>query len=105
MADFEKIDIDPSSVEAKYARPDFAKVVFHSIAETYPTDVNIECQYTITASLTPNPSDWVGLYKVGWSSVRDYVVYLWVPKPDTYHPGTELDSTVVFQGSKFLLLL
>lgn len=99
MADFEKIEIDPAAVEAKYARPDFAKVVFHSIRETYPTDVNIECQYTVTASLTPHSRDWVGLYKVGWSSIRDYVYFLWASKVDNHHPGTELENTVVFQAA------
>ncbi len=63
MADFEKVEIDPDTSEVRFERSDFAQVVFHNISETYPTDANIECCYTITATLQPSSRDWVGLYR------------------------------------------
>ncbi len=100
MADFEKIDLDPTCSEVvRYERPDFAKVVFQNIAETYPTEAHVECKYIITASLTPTSRDWVGLYKVGWSNSRDYVYFLWSPMPQPYQNGNQVDNSVFFQGN------
>ena len=63
MADFEKIEIDPATAEARFERSDFAQVVFHNILETYITENNIECAYTITPNLVPSSKDWIGLYR------------------------------------------
>ena len=70
MADFERIEIDPTTSEARFERSDFAQVIFHNILETYTTEANIDCAYTITPNLVPTPKDWIGLYRY------EYVVYL-----------------------------
>ena len=100
MADFEKIDIDPFEEEARYERPDFAKVVFQNVAETYPADAHISCRYVVTSSLIATSRDWVGLYKVGWSSSSDYVYFLWSPLPAGYKAGKDFENSVLFQGEQ-----
>lgn len=63
MADFERIEIDPTTSEARFERSDFAQVIFHNILETYTTEANIDCAYTITPNLVPTPKDWIGLFR------------------------------------------
>ena len=99
----EVVHIDPEVTGVKYERSDsqFASVVFHNICETYPTDAHIECRYTVTSDLIPTRSDWVGLYKVGWMSPKDYVYYEWAPIPKDYEVGKDADSSVLFQGKSW----
>jgi hypothetical protein len=100
MSDFEKIELDPHMSEARFERSEFAQVIFLNIAETYPTDAHVECRFTLTPNLTPTTRDWIGLYKVGWSSQREYVFFMWAPLPERYIPGTEQDfeNRVLFQA-------
>lgn len=100
MTDFERVEVDEDAVEVRFARSDFAQVIFHDIAETYPTDANVCCAYTLTSSLTPNSRDWVGLYKVGWSTYRDYVYFEWATLPVEYQAGKTAESSIVFKGKK-----
>lgn len=58
--------------------PTFSQVVFTDIPYSYPPSTSITCSYTITAALQPNPRDWVGIFKVGWSSTKDYHTFVWV---------------------------
>ena len=99
-SDFERIDLDPALEEVRYEqqKPDFAQVIFHNIAEMYPTDAHIVCDYKITAPLVITTRDYVGLYRVGWGSSRDYVCFQLSPMPSMYQPGQETSNRVVFQG-------
>ena len=96
----EVVQIDTEATVVKYERSDsqFASVVFHNICETYPTDAHIECRYMVTSDLIPTRSDWVGLYKVGWMSPKDYIYYEWAPIPKDYEVGKDADSSILFQG-------
>ncbi|XP_052252608.1 tax1-binding protein 1 homolog isoform X4 [Dreissena polymorpha] len=86
--------------EAKSDRAEFAKVVFHNIAETYPEDAHIECNYTVTSDLVPTTRDWVALYKVGWMNPRDYYYYEWAPMPKDYQEGKDAEASVLFPAHK-----
>lgn len=81
-------------------RPEFAAVVFQRIPETYPADAHIECRYTITPDLIPTSRDWVGLYKVGWMTTRDYHYYEWAQTPTGYEAGKEIDASILFPAHK-----
>lgn len=84
------------SAEPTSKRKEFAMVVFHNIPETYPADAHIECGYTITFDLKPTKSDWIGLYKVGWLSTKDYIYYDWVNIPSNYEEGKDAEGRVLF---------
>ena len=99
MADFETIELDPSTKDAAFHKSDYAQVIFNNIAEIYSTDGDIECSYTVTSSLVPDTRDWVGLYKVGWRSSRDYVYFEWSPSGKEADPGTDRKNVVVFKGN------
>lgn len=56
----------------------FSQVVFNDIPHSYPPSTSVTCCYTLTAAFQPNPRDWVGIFKVGWSTTKDYHTFVWV---------------------------
>lgn len=86
--------------ETTNKRKEFAMVVFHNIPETYPADAHIECGYTITSDFVPTTRDWIGLYKVGWLSTKDYIYYDWVNIPSNYEAGKDAGGHVLFPSHK-----
>ncbi|XP_042628240.1 tax1-binding protein 1 homolog B-like isoform X4 [Cyprinus carpio] len=76
----------------------FAHVIFQNVGKSYLPHAALECHYTLTQFIKPHPKDWVGIFKVGWSTARDYYTFLWSPIPDNYTEGTAVNRSVVFQG-------
>ncbi|KAM9310103.1 tax1-binding protein 1 homolog B [Pholidichthys leucotaenia] len=76
----------------------FAHVIFQNVEKSYLPHAALECHYTLTQFIKPHPKDWVGIFKVGWSTARDYYTFLWSPLPENYVEGTAVHRTVVFQG-------
>ncbi|XP_063748775.1 calcium-binding and coiled-coil domain-containing protein 2 isoform X2 [Eleginops maclovinus] len=65
--------------EAEDRNPNtFSQVVFTDTPYSYPLSTPITCCYTLTSAFQPNPRDWVGIFKVGWSSAREYHTFVWV---------------------------
>ncbi|XP_076616230.1 calcium-binding and coiled-coil domain-containing protein 2 [Chaetodon auriga] len=56
----------------------FSQVVFTDISHSYPPSTAVTCSYTLAASFQPKPRDWVGIFKVGWSTTKDYHTFVWV---------------------------
>ena len=65
-------------------------VVFEEIRKSYAPGERLEVSYAIQASseLKPATRDWVGLFRVGWSSSRDYYTFEWVTQQDETMKGT-----------------
>lgn len=76
----------------------FAHVIFQNVGKSYLPHGALECHYTLTQFIKPHPKDWVGIFKVGWSTARDYYTFLWSPLPENYTEGTTVNRSVVFQG-------
>ncbi|XP_038125448.1 tax1-binding protein 1 homolog B [Cyprinodon tularosa] len=76
----------------------FAHVIFQNVGKSYLPHAALECHYTLTQFIKPHAKDWVGIFKVGWSTARDYYTFLWSPLPENYVEGTAVNRTVVFQG-------
>lgn len=74
------------------------QVVFAPIAKKYPVGAHVECSYTMKASHTHTAYDWIGIFKVGWANVKEFVFYLWVPSPKDKTDDSEFHSSVLFQG-------
>ncbi|XP_029620109.1 tax1-binding protein 1 homolog B isoform X3 [Salmo trutta] len=55
-----------------------SQVVFQEIPNSYVSNVALTCCYTLTAAIQPNPRDWVGIFKVGWRTTKDYHTFVWV---------------------------
>ncbi|XP_030645426.1 tax1-binding protein 1 homolog A [Chanos chanos] len=76
----------------------FAHVIFQNVGKSFLPQAPLECHYTLTPCITPHPKDWVGIFKVGWNSARDYYTFLWSPMPENYSPGSSVHMSLVFQG-------
>lgn len=55
-------------------------VVFNDVRKAYPPAQDLDIHYALVADsdLHPASRDWIGLFKVGWSSSRDYYTFEWV---------------------------
>nr|CAD7200559.1 unnamed protein product [Timema douglasi] len=58
-----------------------ALVIFHEIADSYPTDADICCRYSLTNGVTYCHGDRVSLYKVGWRYAEEFLHFEWAPGP------------------------
>ncbi|XP_036982360.2 tax1-binding protein 1 isoform X3 [Artibeus jamaicensis] len=76
----------------------FAHVIFQNVAKSYLPNAHLECHYTLTPYIHPHPKDWVGIFKVGWSTARDYYTFLWSPLPEHYVEGSTVNCVLAFQG-------
>ena len=63
--EFERLSLTDSS---------YAKVIFNDVKDFYLTNEDVSCAFTVMSSIEPVVGDKVALYKVGWSSVKDYIV-------------------------------
>lgn len=52
---------------------DFAQVVFDEVRDEYAEGNGIECEFTLNELLAADEADWIGVYKVGFASQRDYI--------------------------------
>ena len=75
----DKIDDNSTEFTPIPSESEFSSVIFNSVPECYPPDREIECRYTIKSSVKPHSRDWIGLFKVGWQSSREYYTYEWSP--------------------------
>lgn len=98
MSSFQVVDSSPGSSMSIMETSNFAHVIFQNVGKSFLPQAPLECCYTLTPYITPNPKDWVGIFKVGWSTARDYYTFLWSPTSELYEPGSTVDRTVVFQG-------
>ncbi|MEQ2306248.1 hypothetical protein AMECASPLE_006159 [Ameca splendens] len=73
----------------------FSQVVFINIPHSYPPSSPINCRFTLNAAFQPHPRDWVGIFKVGWSSTKEYHTFVWVEAiHNTQGPQTETRQAV-----------
>ncbi|XP_033911744.3 calcium-binding and coiled-coil domain-containing protein 2 isoform X1 [Acipenser ruthenus] len=75
----------------------FSQVVFNNVEKSYFPGQSVKCAYTIMAVLKPNIKDWVGIFKVGWSTTRDYYTFLWAPLPSDLEKEEQAEQEVVFE--------
>ncbi|XP_034144596.1 tax1-binding protein 1 homolog B isoform X2 [Esox lucius] len=90
--------LDGTSEDNAMDTSNFAHVIFQNVGKSYLPHAALECHYTLTQFIKPHQKDWVGIFKVGWSTARDYYTFLWCPLPENYSEGTAVHRSVVFQG-------
>ncbi|KAK3519230.1 hypothetical protein QTP70_022222 [Hemibagrus guttatus] len=74
------------------------KVEFQNVGSSYFPQSRVECHYSISNQHSWTSSDWIGLFKVGWSSVRNYHTFVWAVAPTSYKEGTHVNCCVHFQA-------
>jgi len=76
----------------------FSQVTFTNIQESYCYLKDLECHFSVSSALTPNYSDVIGVFKVGWKSTKEYMCSKTVAVPADFKPDTILTSTMIFTG-------
>lgn len=75
------------------------QVEFRNVGCSYFPQSRVDCHYTLSSQHNWASSDWIGLFKVGWSSVKDYHTFVWALAPADYQEGTDVNCCVHFQAS------
>uniref|UniRef100_A0A096LT82 Calcium binding and coiled-coil domain 1a n=1 Tax=Poecilia formosa TaxID=48698 RepID=A0A096LT82_POEFO len=75
------------------------RVEFRNVGCAYFPQSRVDCHYTLSSQHSWVSSDWIGLFKVGWSSLKDYETFVWALAPADYQEGTEVNCCVHFQAS------
>ncbi|XP_067287436.1 calcium-binding and coiled-coil domain-containing protein 1b [Pseudorasbora parva] len=74
-------------------------VKFRDVAENYFSETRVDCRYTISRHHSWSSRDWIGLFKVGWLTVKDYYTFAWALAPEGYQTGTDANCSVGFYSS------
>ncbi|XP_061759299.1 calcium-binding and coiled-coil domain-containing protein 1 isoform X2 [Nerophis ophidion] len=75
------------------------KVEFRNVGCSYFPQTRVDCHYTLSALHNWASSDWIGLFKAGCSSVKDYHTFVWALVPADYEEGTKVNCCVQFHAS------
>ncbi|ESO09892.1 hypothetical protein HELRODRAFT_190319 [Helobdella robusta] len=75
-------------------------VIFRKIEECYPVHSDIFINYSISGAHEITKNDWIGLYRVGWRSHKEYIYYDWSPYPSNYVKDMSVENSVIFPGNK-----
>ncbi|KAK7884291.1 hypothetical protein WMY93_027414 [Mugilogobius chulae] len=74
-------------------------VQFRNISCSYFPERRVDCHYTVSSQHTWANADWIGLFEVGWSSVKAYHTFVWALAPSDFEEGKEFNCCVQFQAS------
>ncbi|XP_068451186.1 calcium-binding and coiled-coil domain-containing protein 1b isoform X2 [Clinocottus analis] len=74
-------------------------VVFRNVGLLYFPQSRVECHYSLTSDHRWRSGDWIGIFEMGCSSVKQYYTYTWAVVPEGYTEGTSINSCVLFQSS------
>ncbi|XP_068196419.1 calcium-binding and coiled-coil domain-containing protein 1 [Antennarius striatus] len=74
-------------------------VEFRNVGCSYFPQSRVDCHYTLSSQHNWASNDWIGLFKVGWSSVKDYYTFVWSLAPADYHQGIDVNCCVHFHAS------
>lgn len=66
---------------------------------SYFPESRVDCHYTLSSRHIWASNDWIGLFKEGWTSVKDYHTFVWALAPADYQEGTDVNCCVQFQAS------
>ncbi|KAM6451330.1 calcium-binding and coiled-coil domain-containing protein 2 isoform 2-T2 [Liasis olivaceus] len=76
----------------------FSQVVFANIEKFYVPRTDITCYYNFSEHFTPRKKDWVGIFRVGWKTTREYYTFMWAPLPSISESSSAEQQQVVFKA-------
>ncbi|XP_057357372.1 calcium-binding and coiled-coil domain-containing protein 2 isoform X3 [Manis pentadactyla] len=77
----EEIIEDPPTSAVMLDHCHFSQVIFNSVEKFYIPGGDITCHYTLTQHFIPRRKDWIGIFRVGWKTTREYYTFMWVTLP------------------------
>ncbi|XP_055476428.1 calcium-binding and coiled-coil domain-containing protein 2 isoform X2 [Psammomys obesus] len=76
----------------------FSQVHFNSVEKFYVPGGDVMCYYVFTPQFTPHRKDWIGIFKVGWKTTREYYTFMWVAVPDDLNKESSKQQEVKFKA-------
>ncbi|NXW48035.1 CACO2 protein, partial [Nyctiprogne leucopyga] len=76
----------------------FSQVIFNNVEKFYVPGGDVTCYYTLTQNIIPRGKDWVGIFRVGWKTTREYYTFMWAPLPSDVRNGTAVQQQIQFKG-------
>lgn len=73
---------------------DYAQVVFDDVKECYSENQHLECLFNLNELLKADSSDWIGIYKVGFTNYKDFVCKQQID----FDSISDFKAKIVFQG-------
>ncbi|XP_069490685.1 calcium-binding and coiled-coil domain-containing protein 2 isoform X2 [Ambystoma mexicanum] len=67
----------------------YSHVVFDDVKQSYAPGVDLTCHYSLSKHIAQRSKDWLGIFKVGWTTPRDYFTFVWVPTPSNTSTGAQ----------------
>ncbi|KAM6368898.1 calcium-binding and coiled-coil domain-containing protein 2 isoform 2-T2 [Pluvialis apricaria] len=76
----------------------FSQVIFNNVEKFYVPGGDIICYYTLTQNIIPRGKDWVGIFRVGWKTTREYYTFMWAPLPSDSPSDTAVQQQIQFKA-------
>ncbi|XP_069884384.1 calcium-binding and coiled-coil domain-containing protein 2 isoform X2 [Dipodomys merriami] len=76
----------------------FSQVIFNSVEKFYVPGGDITCFYTFTQHFIPRRKDWIGIFRVGWKTTREYYTFMWVALPSDLTKDLTKQQEVQFKA-------
>uniref|UniRef100_A0A8C8VE91 Calcium-binding and coiled-coil domain-containing protein 2 n=1 Tax=Pelusios castaneus TaxID=367368 RepID=A0A8C8VE91_9SAUR len=76
----------------------FSQVIFNNVEKFYVPGGDITCYYTLTQQITPRRKDWVGIFRVGWKTTREYYTFMWAPLLSDLKSDSVLQQQIQFRA-------
>ncbi|XP_031324123.2 calcium-binding and coiled-coil domain-containing protein 2 isoform X1 [Camelus dromedarius] len=76
----------------------FSQVIFNSVEKFYVPGGDITCRYTLTQHFIPRRKDWIGIFRVGWKTTREYYTFMWVTLPVDLNSESAKQEEVQFKA-------
>ncbi|XP_075437126.1 calcium-binding and coiled-coil domain-containing protein 2 isoform X4 [Ascaphus truei] len=59
----------------------FSQVTFDRVRKFHEPGTDVTCYFTLSHLFQPRKNDWLGIFKVGWKTTREYFTFMWTPAP------------------------
>uniref|UniRef100_UPI0037E728A5 calcium-binding and coiled-coil domain-containing protein 1-like n=1 Tax=Semicossyphus pulcher TaxID=241346 RepID=UPI0037E728A5 len=73
-------------------------VEFRNVGQLYFPQTRVECHYSLTSEHQWSSGDWIGIFQVDWTSVKQYYTYTWALVPEGYTEGTNVNFCALFHA-------
>ena len=75
-------------------------VEFLGVSDKYPPSKDLTIGFQCPSELSVTSSDWIGIFKVGWVSTRDYYTFEWVSWSSPVQEEDKKAGSVTFAGRR-----
>ncbi|XP_019596219.2 calcium-binding and coiled-coil domain-containing protein 2 [Rhinolophus sinicus] len=76
----------------------FSQIIFNNVEKFYVPGGDVTCYYTFTQHFIPRRKDWIGIFRVGWKTTREYYTFMWVNLPTDLQSESTKQQEVQFKA-------